>query len=70
MILNSGYLDKNSLQDKVIFLDKEFDLVLDVMRATSREVARRKVCIGVQIDKNCLVSPLMSGYLKATHRLS
>ncbi len=37
MILNSGYLDKNSLQDRIIFLDKEFDLVLDVMRPTSRE---------------------------------
>jgi hypothetical protein len=36
-----------------VFLDKEFDLVLDVMRATSREVARMKVCIVVQIDKDC-----------------
>jgi hypothetical protein len=53
MMLNSGYLNKNSLQDRIIFLDKEFDLVLDVMRATSREVARIKVCIAVQIDKDC-----------------
>ncbi len=27
---------------------------------------RHKVCIGVQIDKDCLVSPLMSGYFNAS----
>ena len=53
MILNSGYLNKNSLQDRIIFLDKEFDLVLDVMPPASREAGGMKVCIVVQIDKDC-----------------
>jgi hypothetical protein len=46
MILNSGYLDKNSQQNRIIFLDREFDLVLDDgIRPTSREVGRMQVCI-------------------------
>jgi hypothetical protein len=49
------------MSDSIIFLDKEFDLVLDVMRSASREADRMKVCIAVQIDR-LLVSPLMSEY--------
>jgi hypothetical protein len=34
-----------------LFPTREFDLMLDVIRPTSREVGRMQVCIVVQIDK-------------------
>jgi hypothetical protein len=37
MIPSGSHKFKNALSDSIIFLDKEFDLVLDVMRISSRE---------------------------------
>jgi hypothetical protein len=53
MILSGLHKFKNALLDLIIFLDREFDLVFDVMPPTSREVGGMKVCIVVQIDKDC-----------------
>ena len=65
MMLNSGNLMETSVAAYRIpnmLPARDFDLVLDVIRPTSREVGRIKVCSGVQIER-LLVSPLMRGYL-------
>ena len=51
MIPSGPHKFKNALSDSIIFLDKEFDLVLDVMRATSREVGRIKSVLSYRLTK-------------------
>jgi hypothetical protein len=56
MMLNSGNLMETSVAAYSIpnmLPAREFDLVLDVIRPASREAGRMKVCIVVQIDKDC-----------------
>jgi hypothetical protein len=53
MILSGLHKFKNVLSGSIIFLDKEFDLVLDGMPPPSQEGSGMKVCIVVQIDKDC-----------------
>jgi len=60
MMLNSGILMETSVAAYSIpnmMPARDFDLVLDVIRPTSREVGRMKVCIVAQIDKDCWFLP-------------
>ena len=56
MMLNSGILMETSVAAYSIpnmMPARDFDLVLDVMPPASREAGGMKVCIVVQIDKDC-----------------